>query len=383
MARKSVKSPKSYDLTDMGPEPEWEDQHELEDSELDSRFGMALGWYNYNYTPKHSQDFMIKYMKSDKKLKKDADAIAALEPWQIGRPYGAMAKMATNGCEFPSVLVKYRERFDAVIPGLVERGNEILSVKKVNSATKAKAPVVSIQERVRVVASLHIGNIEAEVDAFIASNCKKKFNLYDWLQKSGVKGGHMNHIIDYYKAQHVEMQEVLKGQDEQLNEAYAFLTKPRKKKLVALYAKFVSDSQEWQKDCRSKRKIRKRKVKTPKELVKALKFKAKDKSFGIESVKPTEVVGASQVWVFDTKTRFMYRYISDVGMAVKGSTLKEFDPVQSYKKKIREMYCEQVLDDVVNGGKVKLRKSLDSIKAKEVAVTGRVGKEMVIVRVMK
>jgi hypothetical protein len=79
----------------------------------------------------------------------------------------------------------------------------------------------------------------------------------------------------------------------------------------------------------------------------------------------------------------MHKYVSDIGMTVKGSTLKEFDSDQSFKKKIREAYCEQVLDDVVTGGKVKLKKSLANIAAKEVAVTGRIGNEMVIVRVMK
>ncbi len=162
-----------------------------------------------------------------------------------------------------------------------------------------------------------------------------------------------------------------------------FLSKPRKKKLVAFYANIISDCREWQKDCRGKRKARKRKVKTPKELVKFLNFKSKDEDFGIESVKPADIIGASQVWVFDTKTRFMHKYVSDIGMTVKGSTLKEFDPNQSFKKKIREAYCEQVLDDVVTGGKVKLKKSLANIAAKEVAVTGRIGNEMVIVRVMK
>ena len=76
-------------------------------------------------------------------------------------------------------------------------------------------------------------------------------------------------------------------------------------------------------------------------------------------------------------------YISDIGMSVKGSTLKEFDADQSFKKKIRESYCKKVLDDVVNGGKVKLKKSLVNIAAKEVAVTGRIGNEMVIVRIVK
>jgi len=179
------------------------------------------------------------------------------------------------------------------------------------------------------------------------------------------------------------LQESLRGEDEQLVEGYAFLTKPRKRKLIAFLANIINDCREWQKQSRGKRKARKRKVKSPKDLVKSLNFKKSDEDFGIESVKSSDIIGATQVWVFDTKTRFMHKYISDIGMSVKGSTLKEFDADQSFKKKIRESYCKKVLDDVVNGGKVKLKKSLVNIAAKEVAVTGRIGNEMVIVRIVK
>ena len=148
-------------------------------------------------------------------------------------------------------------------------------------------------------------------------------------------------------------------------------------------ADLISSTDEWIANCNSKRKSRKRKVKTPEQIISKLNYKMKDDDYSIESVNPTTIIDAAQVWVFDTKTRFMYKYVSSIGMVVSGSTLKEFDKDQSFKKKIRESYCKQVLDDVVNGGKVKLRKSLDLIKAKEVAVTGRIGKEMVIVRIVK
>ena len=74
MARRSAKAVKSYDVMDLGDEPEWYDQYDMEDSELNTHFGGALAWYNYNYTPKHNQDFMIKFMKSDKKTKKNVDS---------------------------------------------------------------------------------------------------------------------------------------------------------------------------------------------------------------------------------------------------------------------------------------------------------------------
>lgn len=385
MARRAVKSPKSYDMMDMGAEPEWDDQNELSDIELRTRFGESINWFNYNYNNnRHPQDFIVKYLKSAKAPKKEISAIRALESWKISPVYGCIAKMILNGCEFPSVLAKCRGDFDAKVADLVQEGSKILSHKKqVTENLSKKAPVISIQARTRNAAREVIGHIEGDIDSFIESGCKEKISIYDYLQRAEVKGGYMTYVIEHFQPIYQELQEALKGGDEDLNEGYAFLSKPRKKKLVAFYANILSDCQEWQKDCRGKRKTRKRKVKTPKELVKSLKFKPKDEDFGIESVKPTDIIGASQVWAFDTKTRFLHKYVSDVGMAVKGSTLKEFDKNQSFKKKIREMYCEQVLDDVVNGGKVKLRKVLDSIAAKEVAVTGRIGKEMVVVRVVK
>jgi len=377
MARKASKIPKAYEL--QGSEPDWDDQYDLKDEDLNSRFGNALNWYNYNYSNNNAQDFLAKYVSS----KNDAAAISALDASSIKTTYGFVAKMASNGLEFPSVLERYKIKLDEYVAKLIVDGNEALGKKQAKKQAKSSAPVVSIQERTRNAASEHIGHIEGELDDFIESNCKSKFSTFDYLQQAEIKGGYMKYFIDHFQPIYEELQEALRGEDEQLVEGYAFLTKPRKRKLIAFLANIINDCREWQKQSRGKRKARKRKVKTPKDLVKSLNFKKSDEDFGIESVKSSDIIGATQVWVFDTKTRFMHKYISDIGMSVKGSTLKEFDSDQSFKKKIRESYCKKVLDDVVNGGKVKLKKSLVNIAAKEVAVTGRIGKEMVIVRVVK
>jgi hypothetical protein len=369
----------------LGSEPDWDDIDELTEGEMRSRFGNALNWYNYNYNTRNLQDFLVKWMKQTDGLVHHAPAVAALESHHVGPTYGSVACMLMNNFEFPEHLAREESSFHDKLVELIDAGKKILEEKKAKIVAKAQTnvPVLSIQARTRNAARNVIGHIEGEIDEFIESGCKEKINIYDYLQKAGIKGGYMSYVTEHFQPLYEEVQEVLKSDDEQLKEGYAFLSKPRKKKLVAFYANIISDCREWQKDCRGKRKARKRKVKTPKELVKFLNFKSKDEDFGIESVKPADIIGASQVWVFDTKTRFMHKYVSDIGMTVKGSTLKEFDPNQSFKKKIREAYCKQVLDDVVTGGKVKLKKSLANIAAKEVAVTGRIGNEMVIVRVMK
>ena len=91
--------PFKVELLQMGPEPEWDDQYEIEDSELEARFSTALGWYNSNYTSQQSRELMLKFMKSDKTLKKQVDAISAVEAWKVGRTIESMASITKNDKE--------------------------------------------------------------------------------------------------------------------------------------------------------------------------------------------------------------------------------------------------------------------------------------------
>ena len=380
MARKA----RSAITTDMGLEPDdWSDQAELEETELRNRIGFAFNWYNYNYNQKDIKKNYIKYLKSQPTLKQHVPAINTVEPYEIGNPYVTLARMVSNGYEMSEAE---QAKFDARLNSLVEKGNANLATKSEKAVVKAKAPVVSIQQRVRNATAGILGEIDGEIDNYLDEGCPKianSFDLYSFLQKNEVKGAHTRYVIAHLEEQLAELKELAKGDDEQLVEGYSYLSKQKQNRYRQFIAAMLAEAEDWLTNCKGTRKVRKRKVKSPKDFVKALKYKKSDEDYGIESVKPTAVLDATQVWVFDTKTRFMYKYVSNVGMVVKGTTLKEFDEVKSFKKKIRESYCKQVLKDVASGGKVKLRKVLDEINAKEVPVTGRIGKEMVILRTVK
>ena len=364
-----------YSNLTFGKEPSFGNFAELDSKEQRASIASALNWYNSAFKGKDSQKAMLDYVT--KNHKKHLPAVKAASSGMVAT-YGNLARMIMNGCSDLSVIAKV----DAYVFKLSEEGKKSLSVKKELVQAKAAGRVVSIQERVNDQVREYLGEIEGEVDEFVLNKCKKSsFNLYNWLQAREVKGVHTRKIKAFYKDIYVELREVVAGTDEQLNEGYAFLTKAKQKKYAQFIAKLISDSDEWINNCNSKRKTRKRKVKTPGELVSKLKYKASDDTYKITSIDPVDILDASQVWVFDTKTRFLYKYISDVGIAVKGTTLKEWNEDQSFKKKIRKP--DLILPDVVSGGKVKLRKLMDEIKAKETKVTGRVNGEMVIVRVVR
>lgn len=366
-----------YPVSEYGNKPRLDNFETLTPEERNFAVGESLNWYNGVHNAQTSRKIFLDYVA--KKHKKDLPAVRLVSASMVST-YGNLVQVIADGANSPDLIA----RVDAYVKKLAAQGAPLVSKQKTVATEKAKGKVLSIQERVDEQVRSYIGAIEGEVDEFLLGECKKsKFNLYNWLQANEVKGVHTRKIKAFYQEMYAELREVVGGKDEQLNEGYAFLTKAKQKKFAQFVADLISSTDEWIANCNSKRKSRKRKVKTPEQIISKLNYKMKDDDYSIESVNPTTIIDAAQVWVFDTKTRFMYKYVSSIGMVVSGSTLKEFDKDQSFKKKIRESYCKQVLDDVVNGGKVKLRKSLDLIKAKEVAVTGRIGKEMVIVRIVK
>jgi HEPN domain-containing protein len=128
------------------------------------------------------------------------------------------------------------------------------------------------------------------------------------------------------------------------------------------------------------RKPRKRKEKTPDQLVEKMKLCVEFAELNIKSVKPREIVGAMALWVYNTKTRKLGCYHAEdaAGFSVKGTSLTNFNETKSVQKKLRKP--EVTLPEVLNGGKVYLRSAMDNIRAVESALTGRINDDTILVR---
>ena len=366
MARKRVVRRRTPVIDD---EPIFENE-EISEEEKNE----ALGWYHYNQIPyKKLREYYIEYAKGiDPEI---APAIRAAIS-VVTPTWGSVARMFSRGLEDESL----KTRLDGHIVETVTQGNIILAEKGETQPEK-KGYVPNIQERIRAQVGLLVGEIEFEVDEFLVDGCKSKFNLFKWLQKKEVKGAHASRIKNYYAQVVSELDDAIAGNDDDLAEGYSFLTKPKLKKYRKFINELVNDAETFGSLAKANRKPRKRKVKSVRDVTSKVKYKVKDDDYKIVSVDPSSLVDASQVWLFNTKDRFLHKYTSTRGMVVKGTTLYDWDETASFKKKIRKP--EKVLPDVVSGGKVKLRKLMDGIRAKESKVTGRIGKDIVIVRVVQ
>ena len=122
-----------------------------------------------------------------------------------------------------------------------------------------------------------------------------------------------------------------------------------------------------------------------------MKYLKVDDKYKLASVSPTDVVGASELWVFNTKTRKLGKYVAKnidpkgmgragSGLSVKGTTIIGFDEKLSVQKTLRKP--DEQLKEFKSAGKVKLRTLLEDIKTTDTKLNGRSNLETVLLKVI-
>ncbi len=316
-----------------------------------SEIAQALTWYNQNMDEKEA----AKVLKCDIRLAKNHATLA----W--------VTRIQERGFILPEISLKHlaelRERFAKATP-------------VVSDDDETPTPVINIQERIEAKTDHHIGELEGMVDQYGLSG--KPFNAYEWFSENDVKPVHANRIADYFRERAKNLLAEVQSKD--LSEAYDSLGKRRVTATHKVMTGIVQDAERLSQNVNKARKPRKRKAIAADKVVANLNYKEKDESLKIQSVNPESILGCQQLWIFNTKTRRLALFIaSDAGgIMVKGSTLKNFNEDTSFSKTVRKP--EKVLESVLSGGKVALRKVMDGIRSKQYKLNGRVNKDTVLLR---
>ena len=110
------------------------------------------------------------------------------------------------------------------------------------------------------------------------------------------------------------------------------------------------------------KKLRVKKSPSKEKLVAKLKYAKESKELKLVSINPVDIVGAAELWVYNTKTRKLGKYVPGTykdGISVKGTTILDFDETKSVQKTLRKP--EQQLIEFMKSGKVQLRSFLTNI----------------------
>ena len=330
--------------------------------------GIALSWYSINRKAKDSQKYASAYFKKVHKL--DILPVIKTKPTQ----FGFVCRILTNG----GVLSPERkEWFDGQVEELKK---ELVKAKaKVKTEQFIEVVKVNIQDRIREKAIECIGEFEGQIDDIILKS--ESPQPYAVMHTLGIKGVHTRAILEWSREKRAEFEEVLTTNDSQLKEGYSNFKKTDLKKIIAYCDQVILDCNKVAQSV--VRKARKRKAKSPEQLVAKMKHCLEFKDLSLTSVKSTDIIESMQLWVYNTKTRKLGVYHAEDagGLSVKGSSIVNFSETKSIQKTLRKP--EVMLPEVLKGGKVFLRNAIDSIKAVESKLTGRINADTILLRVMK
>lgn len=343
------------------------DEPQYEKLETQGQIAEALNWYQNNKDTKDAVRYISEYLKKNKiKGRLNTDKSFTTVAY--------LARIVYNGAQVS----------DDVLKSLDTRLKEVLITKEPTKTVEdaPKKQVVSIQDRVAEKVSEIIGDLEGSIDDLVLSEFKTEPSPYG-IMHDKAKAMHAAKVIEWAKGRRQEFDEVIDTKDKDLKEGYSNFTKTQLKKLVAYCDTIITDAGKISGESKATRKPRKRKVKTPDQLVAKVQVCVESPEYKIKSEPTKSIIGATQIWVFNIKNRKLgvYHALDSEGFGVKGTSLTNFSEMKSVQKTLRKP--EAILPDVVKGGKVFLRNVMDSVNAKAAPLTGRLNTDTILVKIIK
>lgn len=308
-----------------------------------------------------------------------AQAILKNEEWRINKSHvGAYCYWASlEGVE--PIAEESHSWMANFFAELAEQGKALVREERAQEKKKAKVYTPSIQERMREQLSDIIGQFEVWLDEQPSKELPK---VFEWLKTNSVAQAHIGKIRSYYEPIQAEFKMLTsKNCPEDLAEGYSHLSKADIKQYLAWFDAIFADLDAYANLKRVARKARVKKAPSKEKLISKLKYKKDDSRFKIVSIDPAKILEATELWVFNTKTRKLGKYVAEPNMTlgIKGTTLLCYSEHASLQKTLRKP--EEKLKEFNGAGKVALRKFLDDINAVATKMNGRLNADTVLLKV--
>ena len=321
----------------------------------------SFNYYNYMFDVGKGKQWLLDYLKKTNRQPELIKEIKNAPDWRTVTTACWMARMMMNGTVFNQ---DYMNRFEERI-----KANALYGIKEPTTPTTSNT--VNVQERIKKSIENTISQTESLLDI------NPTFSMYSFLIKEGVSQQAANALKTFYTPSYNEVI----SNDIQVKESYG----KNLKFWQGIYKNIIEDLDRYlnNKKATKVRKPRTLKVKTSVDLVKKVQYQKEDTSLKLVSVSPQQIIGASTLWVYNTKYKKVGVYFSDspTGFGVKGTTLTGFDVDKSKSKTLRKP--ETQLQEFFSSGKVALRKYLDTIKTTESLLTGRLNSDTILLKVIQ
>lgn len=368
--------------------PKWDGHESMTAEQFMRHFRNSMEYYRLEHSGKDLKPKVINWMSANGYTKEQIKAFKDTKDNRCSVTVGAIAANLLKG--MPPVRADFNEGRDTslwlgtAISKIIEEGKNDEQEVEEGAEVKPAVPQISIQERVREASYAMTEELEDAIEEFSKdpnSFDPKAFKILNLLRGKQVKAAHARIIKDFYKRQHDEYVELTEGKCDQLKEAYSHISKANIKKITAFYAEILAACDMLMAEAKVNRAPRAKKPTDKVKVVSKLKYLKQDEKLKLVSINPIDIIGSKELWVFNTKTRKIGKYVAGefAELSVKGTTIVGFDENKSIQKTLRKP--EEQLKEFKAAGKVALRKFLDDIKAVDIKLNGRINEETILLKI--
>jgi len=367
--------------------PVWDGHESWSEAEFLKRFHVATEYYRLEFSGKDLKPAVVKWMTDTGCTKADITAFKKTKDGRCNVTMGTIASCLLRG--MPSIRADFNKGRDTSawlrneIVTVIEAGkHDIEEVETKESKPAVNQP--SIQDRLRETAFKMTEEIEDAIEGFQKDPENfdpKAFKMLNLLKGKEVKAAHARVIKTLYSKDLAELEELASGKaDEQLKEGYSHRSKKQIKNLIAFYQEIMSACDMLSQEAKANRKPKARKAQPKEKIVAKMKYMKTNEPLKLVSINPADIIGAKELWIFNTKTRKLGKYVAaeyqDLG--VKGTTITGFNEHTSVQKTVRKP--EEKLKEFKAAGKVQLRKFLDDINATDTKMNGRINEDTILLK---
>ena len=363
-----------------GEEPVWDTERAtaFDDATFDNHMRKSFYYYNYFYNQKDFKKYVVEWMKNPEHgfTAEDVKTFSRSPDRAIEMTACSLVKAHRQGMPFRGRHVEYIK--ESIAKAINSTADE---VEEVAVEEKPKAYVPTIQDRMNEKTADTIGELEGHYDEFIR-NPKYQFKPYDYFVVNNVPQSQLSKYEEVYQSRFDELKLAFEKTDEQITEGYSHYKTADFKRIMAFIDQILNDIIQYRGLKKATKKVRAPKSVSKEKVVAKLKYAKEDKVLRLISINPADIVGAQELWVYNTKTRKLGKYVADSlkgPLNVKGTGIIGFDEHKSVTKTLRK--TEEKLKEFAKATKVQLRKFIEDIRATETNLNGRINSDVILLRV--
>lgn len=335
---------------------------------------------NYNYFNDHKDAFKWAEAWVKNNRAQDLADFKASPEWRVNTTLGGLCKMHMAGAPFNEKRMAWiNAGIDvAVASGKVNRKTQTAATTK---PTKTSADILA--ERI----DDFLSEVEGVIDSYNGEG--EVYSVYNELKKINAPKPLAQRVYDYYKPLYDEVEELVTKKTPDLVEGYKHLKSVKEKKDYMAFIKNIIDDCQKFMNASTAAKVRapkqpRAKKKVPVEkIVSKVKYQKESAEYKLTSVDPANVIGASEVYLFNTKYRHLIQLVaaSPEGFSIKGTTITNLKEEACLRKTLRKP--EELLIEIGKTTKARVNRVFTEIKTKPAGANGRINEETIILKVFK